>query len=848
MIYWKKIRERSGKMIFLVFCGIFLIMSWVTVDIYLFVLDSVWLIMACGYLKRENAEFLEQLMRISMISAVAYVLVRMVRGNISSWSLGGRSWMFTVLLCVAVGLLGVFGWNLWKYRKIEKQESALDGAGQEETETLLKSRKHDLGRVETYLKKVNIVGINGEWGTGKSFLMEEFCKRHQEEYEFVRVDLLTCNLDQVDVFLLQEMEAILRKHKIYPKYSRQLCNMMKEHSWLKDLRELLRMDNDVKAMVFDGFKQDMKKLGKPVVMIIEDLDRVADGKVIRKILDLTERLSGDWMKVVIEYDAGNLKKLGFDRRYIEKYIPYVVNLTEISLESLIKSFYKEKDDLSKFHYLYTDVFISDNIPKILGIPSSVPWNWEWVSVRKVKVFLKELMIDLQSIKEKNPEDWKTIVTFLAMKHFSVEIYGQLSFQSDFIEELRFKCPERNNRYNLMELFALRRWEDEGKKGGLSLAQTQEMFCGDSEMAVENCQKLCLLCSMDYNFYVMDKEQQEMQEIEGKQGGFKGEERLEHRYTMDTRRAEQLNRNEKISHLIANLYANGRSEFTDEEQNAETFIRDVLMEKTEKREQAWENFLEKAYLGEYEKEDNSTIFTLGGNQWIELTKAVYLFMQRKLQKKGEAEIWLKLIDFYYCHSKYGNQITPEYIRWCNYVNLDRKEVFLDVIQRFGGMKIVGNLNTDKEYIKFLKNSFRYGYLHGYFSDYEDWKLELPGWNQEMADFVKGVLKRKAEKMEVEVSSGVFGELAGKELEDVRAFLRKNIQVIEAVPEAQKRRLTVKTETRTEWNYIDKETYQELERLAESGITEKEYQGKLQKAYEQNKISLAEMRRLLQTFQK
>lgn len=114
----------------------------------------------------------------------------------------------------------------------------------------------------------------------------------------------------------------------------------------------------------------MKKLGKPVVVIVEDLDRVADGKVIRKILDLTERLSCDWIKVVMEYDVENLKKLGFDRKYIEKYIPYVVNLTEISLQSLLKVFWDTRKNFSKFHFLYLDVFMSENICKCLGIPQA----------------------------------------------------------------------------------------------------------------------------------------------------------------------------------------------------------------------------------------------------------------------------------------------------------------------------------------------------------------------------------------------------------------------------------------------------------------------------------------------
>ena len=104
------------------------------------------------------------------------------------------------------------------------------------------------------------------------------------------------------------------------------------------------------------------------------------------------------------------------------------------------------------------------------------------------------------------------------------------------------------------------------------------------------------------------------------------------------------------------------------------------------------------------------------------------------------------------------------------------------------------------------------------------------------------------MEQEAASGIYGELASEELNIVCNFIKKNMKLLEAASEVQKQRFTVDVKTSTEWNYMDEETYKELERLAESGITEKTYQGKLQKAYEQNKISLAEMRRLLQKFQK
>lgn len=101
----------------------------------------------------------------------------------------------------------------------------------------------------------------------------------------------------------------------------------------------------------------------------------------------------------MEYDVENLKELGFDRKYIEKYIPYVVNLTEISLQSLLKVFWDTRKNFSKFHFLYLDVFMSESICKCLGIPQAFAWQWERISVRKVKVFLKELTIAMENLEE-----------------------------------------------------------------------------------------------------------------------------------------------------------------------------------------------------------------------------------------------------------------------------------------------------------------------------------------------------------------------------------------------------------------------------------------------------------------
>lgn len=858
-------------MIFLLFCSLFLFLDGISFEIYLFLYDAVLFVICVGYLKKENLEFLEQTLNAALVSFISYLSARYIRGTVGSWNLTGRTIRFYVLAVCAGAITGILMWKLSGYRK---EKANVD----EKDEPLFKSRKHDLARVETYLKEVDIVGINGAWGTGKSFLMDSFCKTHKRDYEFVRLDLLTCSLDEVDLFLLQEMETILKKDRIYPKYSKQLHNIMSEHSWMKEMRYLLQMDNDVKSKVFDEFRRDMKKLGKPVVLIIEDLDRVEDSKVVRKILDLTERLSCAWIKAVIEYDAQNLTEMGFDRNYIEKYIPYVVNLMEIPFDKLLKelleqrSAEKKQDVLSQFFYLIHDVYQEEYSKKLFGIPIRLAWERKNVSARKVKTFLRELEIALQNPEFQDEHSSKTAITFFMMKHFYPEIYEKLPFEAAFIAELCFVCPWEKEweGYSILELFALRRWNeekkarDEGRNGetdkkcrcpkdrsevkenGLTVEQMECMFWGNGEVQIQNRQKLCILYSMGYHIRIFDEEIQKEQEIENSKGGSKGAKRLEHSQEMGRERMEQVDWNEKVSRLIFNLHTNGKSELTDNEKNAEDFIREVLGAEKNRRQEAWHQFTQKAFHDRYDKDDNGSIFVWGGDWLVELAQAVYLFLQKRPDNRAKEAVWLEFIEFCYEQKAGEHGISPEYICWCNYIRADKKLVFLEVIRRFCAMEVVGNLNREKSYLKFLRNYYMYGCVLGYFRDYDIWQLDFPEWNEEMVSYVKDFLERHKKQIEEEVRDKVFGDTATGELQIVCEFLKKNIEILDAKPYARKKKMSVKSNMQTKWDYVDESVYRELERIAKSGISRAEYQKKLDEAYKKGKISLAEMRRLLLAF--
>ena len=57
-----------------------------------------------------------------------------------------------------------------------------------------------------------------------------------------------------------------------------------------------------------------------------------------KIFAIAEKLSGDKIHILFQCDYHNLP---WDRDYLEKYIPYVVNLTELTFERIVSELWNK---------------------------------------------------------------------------------------------------------------------------------------------------------------------------------------------------------------------------------------------------------------------------------------------------------------------------------------------------------------------------------------------------------------------------------------------------------------------------------------------------------------------------
>ena len=82
----------------------------------------------------------------------------------------GIEYAILIFLCIIYAIA--------KRRKSEKKNPDDD---------IFPERQDDLDRLEQYLSAADVVGINGAWGSGKTFLVNKLIEKNQGKWEVIRV-------------------------------------------------------------------------------------------------------------------------------------------------------------------------------------------------------------------------------------------------------------------------------------------------------------------------------------------------------------------------------------------------------------------------------------------------------------------------------------------------------------------------------------------------------------------------------------------------------------------------------------------------------------------------------------
>ena len=543
-------------------------------------------------------------------------------------------------------------------------------------ENFFSEREDDCKLLLEYLRKYPIVGLQALWGDGKTFLCN-YLKSKNTDFYYISISLMTLQIDTVEKILVNELNSLFKQKRIFSLASSKANNYI-EKNIPHGLGEFLTK-NESYTELYESIIDGVNKLDRPVVVSFEDIDRINDQSIIFKLFSIVELLSSktNMFKVCYQYDADKLIEiLKIDSKYLEKYIPFSINLTPINFERTLKILLENGKSeklyknilLEDISFIYQRQYLDLDLRKLINVESEFAITY-YFTIRSVVLFLDELdqLLELQEYKNNK----KVLITFLSIKHFLPHIYKSLSPIERFAECKFFEYEKENK--NIAEIIALFQTTEDGKKNELF----QSIFLPHSD----NLTYLIIFHLFSYKFFIKNEETSE------------GDERIKALLNEGVHSIEIEEHNDKIDRLIWNMLYSGKSDKTDKENAVKEFEKILDNDSFEKQVNAYKDFSKRAFYGNFDKPDNSTIFRVGIDSFLAIFQGFRVY-------EKNPNYWIKLIDFYFEYAEIKS-ITASLIHNLNICNISFREVYFHIISKFNELDIKGNLNSTECYPKFLR---------------------------------------------------------------------------------------------------------------------------------------------------
>lgn len=272
--------------------------------------------------------------------------------------------------------------------------------------------------VRTDIKEQSFaLGVTGEWGVGKTTFLNELKEKIKEHAEIVEFNPWMCNSPEQ---VTSDFFASLR-HQLSPKYSR-LSNPIKEYAKyignlslsgkLFSLEYLLPIKQESLFEKKKSLSQQFSKLPCPVVVIIDDVDRLERDEVfeVLRLIRNTADLSN--MIYMVAYDKEYVtcvleeKNIKDSSAYLEKIFPVEVHLPKVEdylIWDTLRSEIEAHNSLNKdFPKGLFSKFNSDDRELILKILDNY---------RRAKRFARLFMLNLAYINKNANKDFKILDVF-----------------------------------------------------------------------------------------------------------------------------------------------------------------------------------------------------------------------------------------------------------------------------------------------------------------------------------------------------------------------------------------------------------------------------------------------------
>lgn len=225
--------------------------------------------------------------------------------------------------------------------------------------TLYETRRKQLDILKDMIKnsdyKNYAIAINGEWGSGKSELIETLVKECRDDNYYIYIKPMVSDTQEILSRELQKsISKFMKDEGIYSgknssldKYFKEILKLMQFNNkiTLSDFIDLANSDDSYKNLKKD-LQNDIDMLlntntpnpkNKRLVVIIDDFDRVHQDKQLEILSFIKEIIDFNGCVTIIALDYENLKDNKFvNPLYLEKFIATQIPLVNVKFDEIIK--------------------------------------------------------------------------------------------------------------------------------------------------------------------------------------------------------------------------------------------------------------------------------------------------------------------------------------------------------------------------------------------------------------------------------------------------------------------------------------------------------------------------------